>query len=127
MKNPADKIRILITEAVILSSACRDPRVPWLARAAVLAAIAYAFSPIDLIPDFIPLLGHLDDIIILPALIFFARKMIPDHIYEEYRSAAQLTPPRSIAAAVVVIAVWCAGIFLVISLFTHFCSHSGKA
>ena len=114
MKKTVDTLRALKTEALILYRACRDPRVSRAVRIVILVAIAYAFSPIDLIPDFIPVLGHIDDIIILPLLILLARKMIPDSIYEEYRAKAESgqARPRSRAAAAVIILIWAALLFL---------------
>jgi uncharacterized membrane protein YkvA (DUF1232 family) len=85
----------------------RDPRVPWYAKAVALAVAAYALSPIDLIPDFIPVLGYLDDIILVPLGILLAVRLIPPQILAEHRAAAtdaRLKPSRG--AAVVIIAIW---------------------
>ena len=62
-----------------------DPRTPWLSRILLGAAVAYAVTPIDLIPDFIPIIGHLDDLLIVPALVFVAVKMIPKQVLREHR------------------------------------------
>ncbi len=62
-----------------------DSRTPWPARVFLGAAVMYALSPIDIIPDFIPIIGHLDDLIIVPALVIIALKMIPNHIIDEHR------------------------------------------
>ena len=67
-----------------LSLACRDPRLPWPAKAVTAFTIAYAFSPIDLIPDFIPVIGHLDDLIIVPCGIWLAIRLIPPELWQEY-------------------------------------------
>jgi uncharacterized membrane protein YkvA (DUF1232 family) len=88
--------------------AARDPRVPWYAKAVALAVAAYALSPIDLIPDFIPVLGYLDDVIIVPLGIVLAVRLIPADILAEHRSAAVAAAerPTSRTAAVVIVAIW---------------------
>jgi membrane protein DedA with SNARE-associated domain/uncharacterized membrane protein YkvA (DUF1232 family) len=68
--------------------AARDPRVPWYAKAAALLVVAYAVSPIDLIPDFLPVLGHLDDMILVPLGVLLAARLIPDELLDEHRRAA---------------------------------------
>lgn len=87
-----------------------DPRVPLLPRIIIIGVIGYAVSPIDLIPDFIPVLGHLDDLILLPLGIWLAVKLVPYNIWEEYRSKYQDEPnpgiPRSKWAATVIVAIW---------------------
>jgi uncharacterized membrane protein YkvA (DUF1232 family) len=77
------KARNLKNEIYILYLAYRDPRVPWYAKAFMLAIVAYFLNPIDLIPDFVPVLGYLDDLIIVPGGIFLALKIIPKDITEE--------------------------------------------
>jgi uncharacterized membrane protein YkvA (DUF1232 family) len=72
-------------EATVLYRACRDPRSPWPARALGIAVVAYALSPIDLVPDFIPVLGILDDLIIVPLGLLAVRAMIPKHVLAEHR------------------------------------------
>ena len=91
--------------------AARDPRVPWHAKAVAVCVTAYALSPIDLIPDFIPVLGYLDDLIIVPLGIMLVVKLIPPQILAEHRAAAARSSmqPRSTAGAVIVIAIWIAG------------------
>ncbi|UEM03786.1 DUF1232 domain-containing protein [Skermanella rosea] len=91
--------------------AARDPRTPWYARAAALLVAAYALSPIDLIPDFIPVVGYLDDLLIVPLGILLVARLIPADVLAEHRSAARALPaaaPVSYAAAAVVVAVWIA-------------------
>ena len=68
--------------------AARDPRVPWYAKAVAVAVAAYAISPIDLIPDFIPVLGQLDDLVIVPLGIVLAVKLVPPALMKEFRDAA---------------------------------------
>jgi uncharacterized membrane protein YkvA (DUF1232 family) len=91
----------------------RDPRVPWYAKALAIAVAAYALSPIDLIPDFVPVLGYLDDVLLVPLGILAVVKLIPADVLEECRRrAAQNTQPASRAAAYVIVAVWMAAIAL---------------
>jgi uncharacterized membrane protein YkvA (DUF1232 family) len=94
--------------AVYLAS--RDPRVPWPAKALAVCIAAYALSPIDLIPDFIPVLGYLDDAILLPLGILLVVRMIPADVMAEHRAAAQTaaTRPQSLAGAAAIIAIWIA-------------------
>ncbi|MCP4580114.1 MAG: DUF1232 domain-containing protein [candidate division Zixibacteria bacterium] len=86
------------------------PGVPWYAKLLAACVVGYAFSPIDLIPDFIPVIGHLDDLIIVPLGIYLAIGMIPKPIWEECleQAAKALSQdrPRNWVAAVVVVAVW---------------------
>jgi uncharacterized membrane protein YkvA (DUF1232 family) len=85
----------------------RDPRVPWYAKAVALSVAAYALSPIDLIPDFIPVLGYLDDLILVPLGIIVAVKLIPPVVLAEHRATALQVPLQaSRTAAFVIIAVW---------------------
>ena len=88
--------------------AARDPRTPWYARALGLLLTAYALSPIDLIPDFIPVLGLLDDIILIPAGIWLFVKMLPAGRFEEHRAAAAAAAerPRSRWGIVIVALIW---------------------
>src|SRR5438093_1996163 len=84
----------LKTEVYALYLACRDPRVPWYAKLFAACVVGYAFSPIDLIPDFIPVLGYLDDLILVPLGIALAVKMIPQPILDECRLKAQAAMDR---------------------------------
>lgn len=88
--------------------ACRDPRVPWYAKALAACVTAYALSPIDLIPDFIPVLGYVDDLIIVPAGIALVLRMIPPVIMAESREKARrlAETPTSWVAAGVFIGIW---------------------
>jgi uncharacterized membrane protein YkvA (DUF1232 family) len=99
--------RALERDAHAVYLAAFDPRVPWYAKALALGVAAYAFSPIDLIPDFIPVVGLLDDLIIVPLGIALVVGMIPDAVMAEHRAtAAQAVRPVSRAGAVAVIAIW---------------------
>ena len=88
----------------------KDPRVPWYAKLLAACVVAYALSPIDLIPDFIPVLGYLDDLILLPLGIYFVLKLIPDDVMSECPERAKaLTAqkrPTNYLAATVIIAIW---------------------
>ena len=75
-------------DAVMLWFACRDPRTPWLPKIICMLAVAYALSPVDLIPDFIPVLGYLDDAILLPAMIWLAVKLLPAEVVSDCRAQA---------------------------------------
>lgn len=100
--------RALKRDVVALWIAARDPRVPWYAKVMAGAVAAYALSPIDLIPDFIPVLGYLDDLILVPVGILLAVKLIPGPLMIEFRAEAakRAGRPASIAAAGAVVLVW---------------------
>ena len=88
--------------------AARDPRTPWPVRLLAFAVAAYALSPIDLIPDFIPVLGYLDDLIIVPLGLLLVIRWLPPSVLEDARAkaAALSQKPRSAVAAMVIVAVW---------------------
>lgn len=101
--------RIIKRDVHALYLAGRDPRVPWYAKALAIGVAAYAVSPIDLIPDFIPVLGFLDDVIILPIGIMLTVRMIPPEIMAEHRQAAEAQErPVSRAAAIIIMLIWAA-------------------
>ncbi|TPK83000.1 YkvA family protein [Mesorhizobium sp. B2-4-17] len=94
-------------DVVALWLAARDPRVPWHAKAVAGAVAAYALSPIDLIPDFIPIIGYLDDLIIVPLGIMLAVKLVPVDLMREFRDeATRRAKPVSKAGLIFMIAVW---------------------
>ena len=96
-------------DVLALYLAARDPRVPWYAKALAALVAAYALSPIDIIPDFIPVLGYLDDLILLPLGIAAVVRLIPDEVMADLRSQAEeriLTQPRSWVGASVVVLLW---------------------
>lgn len=107
LKNWARRMK---RDALALYLGSRDPRVPWHAKAMAMATAAYAFSPVDLIPDFIPVLGYLDEIFILPLLIWFTVRLIPAEIMTELRAEADRRTlearPRNLAGAVAIVTVW---------------------
>jgi uncharacterized membrane protein YkvA (DUF1232 family) len=102
--------RRLKLEVYALYLAYRDPRVPWYARAFAACVVAYAFCPIDLIPDPIPVLGYLDDLILVPLGIKAALAMMPPEVIAESRKKAQTliaqNKPVNRMAAVVIVAIW---------------------
>jgi uncharacterized membrane protein YkvA (DUF1232 family) len=106
LKSWAGAIKV---DVMALWLAARDRRTPWVAKAVAAAVAAYALSPIDLIPDFIPVLGYLDDLVIVPLGILVAVRLIPSELMEEFRrEAASRARPVSIGAAIGVVAVWVA-------------------
>jgi uncharacterized membrane protein YkvA (DUF1232 family) len=103
------RARELKREAFAITIAARDPRTPWYAKALIFFVVAHTFSPIDLIPDFIPVLGYLDDLIITPGGIWLAVRLIPPEVMEEARATAATHGfDKSIGkvGAVIIISVW---------------------
>jgi len=104
-------------DVLALYLAARDPRVPWYVKALAALVAAYALSPIDIIPDFIPVLGYLDDLIILPLGIAAVVRLVPDEVMADLRLQAEeriLIRPRSWVGASVVVLLWViAAVFLV--------------
>lgn len=86
----------------------KDPRMPWYARGLAAIVVGYAFSPIDLIPDFIPVLGYLDDIILVPLGIALVIRLIPGEVLDECRERARTLEDKPVnkTAAAVVILIW---------------------
>ena len=103
----------LKAETLALSLAARDPRVPWYAKLLAAAVVAYALSPIDLIPDFVPVLGYLDDLIIVPLGIALVLRLVPPDVLEECRARARAElahgRPVSRAGAAAIVVVWLLG------------------
>ena len=101
-------------DVMTLWFACRDPRTPWYARVLTMLIVAYALSPIDLIPDFIPVLGYLDELILLPAGIYLVLKLVPAEALADARARAQAwvdsrkPKPRNWIAAAAIVLVWVA-------------------
>jgi uncharacterized membrane protein YkvA (DUF1232 family) len=95
-------------DVVAVWLARRDPRVPLHAKALAVVVAGYALSPIDLIPDFIPVIGYVDDAVLVPLGILLVVRLIPDHIMAEHRAAANALAekPRSTVAAVVIATIW---------------------
>ena len=114
-----DWARAIKRDVVALYIAARDPRVPWYVKLAAAAIAAYALSPIDLIPDFIPVLGYIDEVILLPVAIALVIKMIPAPLMAEFRDEAQRQAerPTSRAGALVIVAIWVAALALTLWAF----------
>lgn len=105
LKNWARSIKLDV-HALYLSA--RDPRVPWYAKALAAGVAAYALSPIDLIPDFVPVIGYLDDLLIVPLGIMLVVHLIPPEIMLEHRATAALSDsrPKSKTGAAAIITIW---------------------
>ncbi|QFS66518.1 YkvA family protein [Delftia tsuruhatensis] len=104
-------------DGVTLWFACKSPSTPWHAKALGAFVVAYALSPIDLIPDFIPVLGYVDDVLLLPALIWLTVRLLPPQVLADSRAQADAwmqaegSKPKSRAGVALVIGVWvCVGI-----------------
>ena len=95
--------------------AARDPQTPWYVKALAFAVAAYALSPIDLIPDFIPVLGYVDDLVIVPLGIALVIRLIPADVMEKHRALAALAQERPVsrAAAIVIVLAWIASGMLI--------------
>ena len=98
-------------DVVAIYLAARDPRTPRLARWLALLIAAYALSPIDLVPDFIPVIGYLDDLLILPLGLLLIRRLLPDEVLADSRVAAMnlCTTPTSRKAALTIVILWVLG------------------
>jgi uncharacterized membrane protein YkvA (DUF1232 family) len=110
-------------EAYAIHFAARDPRTPWYAKALIFFVVAHTFSPIDLIPDFIPILGYLDDLIIAPGGLWLAVRLIPPEVMAEARSAAASRGIEGSAGkvgAVLTVLLWIITVIFLIYLFLYF-------
>lgn len=106
-------MRTMKRQVKALHLAGHDPRTPIAAKCLVVIVVAYALSPIDLIPDFIPILGYLDDLILLPLGIYLAVKLIPQPLWQEFQTQAEqsnMSLPKSQQAVLVIGLIWCVGI-----------------
>jgi uncharacterized membrane protein YkvA (DUF1232 family) len=110
--------RRLQTDTYTLYLACQDPRTPWYAKLLAAAVVAYAFSPFDLIPDFVPVLGYLDDLVLVPLGIALAVKLVPAPVLAECRERARTATerPTSWVAGVVIVIIWL-GVALLVGLW----------
>ena len=112
-----EKTEKLKTEVYVLYLALKDPRTPWYVKAFVAVILAYALSPVDLIPDFIPILGYLDDLVLIPAGIYLTLKMIPREVLDEHRRRAVTIPvigKSGWIAASIIILIWLLLLYLII-------------
>jgi len=109
------RIRIVKRDAVAVWIAARDARTPWYAKAIAALVAGYALSPIDLIPDFIPVIGYLDDAVVVPLGILVAVRLIPANLMAEFRAEAhqRLNRPSSRLGAAIIVLTWIAVIVLV--------------
>ena len=113
------RARALKREAYAIYIAARDPRTPWYVKALILFVVAHTLSPIDLIPDFIPVLGYLDDLIITPGGIWLALRLIPAEVMADARvTAATYSVDRSvgIVGAGIIISVWIVVVITIVYL-----------
>ena len=115
------RARALKADTLALYFAYRDPRTPFLAKAVAALTVAYAFSPIDLIPDFIPVLGYLDDLVLVPTGIALALRLIPEEVMRDCRERAKqdIQKPVNWWAAAVVVALWLGALALVFLWLSH--------
>lgn len=112
----------LKSEVYVLYFAVRDPRVPWYAKALAGGIVAYAFSPIDLIPDFIPVLGYLDELILIPLGVLFVRRLIPASVLTDCRAraATRSQQPQSWFGAAIIVSIWVALSGLAVALAVRY-------
>jgi uncharacterized membrane protein YkvA (DUF1232 family) len=117
-----ERARSIKREQHAVYLALKDPRVPWYAKALVAVVLAFLFSPIDLIPDFIPVIGYLDDLIVVPAGLLLVIRLIPPEVMAEHRQAARAAAferkPNWIAVAVIV-GLWLLLLALVVWFIVH--------
>lgn len=117
------RARALKKEVYAITIAARDPRTPWYAKVLIFLIVAYALSPVDLIPDFVPVLGYLDDLIIVPGGIWLAIHLIPPEALEEARVTAEtysIDKRIRIIGAALIILIWTLAILWVVSIVLHY-------
>jgi uncharacterized membrane protein YkvA (DUF1232 family) len=105
-----DRAHALRVDAHAVWLAVRDPRVPWFAKLLGVLVTGYALSPIDFVPDFIPVLGLLDDLVLIPAGIWLMLRLIPDEVFAEHRAAAEAASQRPVSrgGAAAILLLWLA-------------------
>lgn len=123
MQRLKDWARTLKRDVMTLWFALKHPDTPWYARVLAAVVTAYALSPIDLIPDFIPVLGYLDDLIIVPAGVWLLLKIVPENVLVDSRAASekwfleQNGKPRSYVGLIVILVIWALAAWAVYRLF----------
>jgi uncharacterized membrane protein YkvA (DUF1232 family) len=109
LQNLKTKAKILKRETYVVYLASKNKRTPWYAKALILFTIGYALSPIDLIPDFIPVLGYVDDLVLIPALLVVCLKLIPQDVMQQCRLQAQnqtFKLRNGYMAVIIIILIW---------------------
>ncbi len=117
------RARALKKEVYAVYIAARDPRTPWYAKALIFLIVAYALSPIDLIPDFVPVLGYLDDLLIVPGGLWLAIRLIPPEALEEARATAAARSVDGSAGrlgAALILLIWILAILWIASIVLHY-------
>lgn len=121
INNVKAKAKSLKKEVKVLFLAYKRPNVPWYAKVFAILVVGYALSPIDFIPDFIPILGYLDDLVLIPLGVALAIKLIPPDVLEECRAEAEEVfskgKPKNWTAGVIIILIWLAVIGLLVYKF----------
>ncbi|TXF74835.1 YkvA family protein [Chryseobacterium sp.] len=120
LKKIKEKAKKLKTELVVLHLAYQHPETPWIPKALIVLIIGYALSPIDLIPDFIPIIGLLDDLILLPLGIYWTIQLIPKNIITESRIKAityNWNNDKNLKAGFIIVLIWCVILCFTISKF----------
>jgi uncharacterized membrane protein YkvA (DUF1232 family) len=103
-----ERARLLAREVYTLYFACRDPRTPWYAKAVAACVVAYALSPIDLVPDFVPVLGYVDDLVLIPMGVALVLKLIPEDVLADARQRADQVRMklRNWVGAALIVLIW---------------------
>jgi uncharacterized membrane protein YkvA (DUF1232 family) len=119
-----EKARELKRQTYTVYLACKDPRTPWYAKALSLVVVGYACSPVDFIPDFIPILGYLDDLILIPLGIKLVIRLVPEEVMAESREKATATlqngEPKNWIAGAIIISIWVLVLIWIIRLILRF-------
>lgn len=124
MINPSESVKKIEIETYALYLAYKDPRVPWRVKILIILVIAYLLSPIDLIPDFIPVIGYLDDLLLITFGIPLLLRMIPKEIMDEHRENAKSKFGEGMAkswiAALIIIVIWILAAFILFNFLRKF-------